>query len=206
VATHAVGDRSVRTVLDVYEGALEQSPETPSCSLVIEHAFLSDEEQRERAVRLGIAITVQHALLYTNGAEILASWGPERAARVMPVRSWLDDGATVAAGTDAVRPFDPMLNIWGMVTRETKDAGVQGVEEAIDRYTAIELYTSAGTRLTGEAARRGTLQPRRLADFVAYRADPITAAVDELLTLKPVLTVVGGRPAFDPDQLLPAES
>ena len=46
----------------------------------------------------------------------------------MPVRSWLDEGATVAAGTDTVRPFDPMLNIWGMVTRGTKDIGVQGAD------------------------------------------------------------------------------
>jgi predicted amidohydrolase YtcJ len=199
VATHAVGDRTVRTILDVYERALEQSPDRAPGTLVIEHAFLADDAQRRRAIRLGVAITVQHALLYTNGQEILASWGPERAARVMPVRSWLDEGAVVAAGTDAVRPFDPMLNIWGMVTRNTKDVGVQGAGEAVDQYTAIELYSSAGTRLTGEDGRRGTLQPHRLADFVAYRSDPVTAAVDDLPLLRPALTCVGGHPAYDPE-------
>jgi len=120
----------------------------------------------------------------------------------MPVRSWLDEGATVAAGTDTVRPFDPMLNIWGMVTRGTKDIGVQGPEQAIDQYTAIELYTSAGTHLTGEAERRGTLEPRRLADFVAYRADPVTVPVDDLPSLVPAITCVGGRGVHDPDKLL----
>jgi predicted amidohydrolase YtcJ len=202
VATHAVGDRTVRTVLDVYERALAQNPGTPPGTLVIEHAFLADQTQRARAIKLGVAVTVQHALLYINGAEILHSWGPERTAKVMPVRSWLEEGATIAVGTDSVRPFDPMLTIWGMVTRGTKDIGSQAVEQAVDQYTAIELYTSAGTRLTGEAHRRGTLQPQRLADFVAYRADPITAAVDELPSLKPTITVVGGRPAYDPEQLL----
>ena len=34
-----------------------------------------------------------------------------------------------------------MLNVWGMVTRETKDVGVQGAANAVDQYTAIELYT-----------------------------------------------------------------
>jgi predicted amidohydrolase YtcJ len=202
VATHAVGDRTVRTVLDVYERALEQNPGTPRGMLVVEHAFLADKAQRARAIALGISITVQHPLLYVNGSEILRSWGPERAAAVMPVRSWLDDGATVAAGTDTVRPFDPMLNIWGMVTRGTKDIGVQGSDQAIDQYTAIELYTSAGTRLTGEAERRGTLEPRRLADFVAYRTDPVTAAVDDLPSLAPAITCVGGRAVHDPDKLL----
>jgi predicted amidohydrolase YtcJ len=207
VATHAVGDRTVRTVLDVYERALEQNPDTPPGTLVIEHAFLADQTQRARAIALGISITVQHPLLYVNGKEILESWGPKRAAAVMPVRSWLDEGATVAAGTDTVRPFDPMLNVWGMVTRETKDVGVQGAQNVVDQYTAIELYTSAGTRLTGEAERRGTLEPHRLADFVAYRADPVTAPVDDLPTLAPAMTVVGGRPIYDPDKLLePATS
>jgi predicted amidohydrolase YtcJ len=202
VATHAVGDRTVRTVLDVYERALEQNPGTPPGTLVVEHAFLADQTQRARAIALGISITVQHPLLYVNGKEILESWGPERAAAVMPVRSWLEEGATVAAGTDTVRPFDPMLNVWGMVTRGTKDVGVQGADHAVDQYTAIELYTSAGTRLTGEAERRGTLEPHRLADFVAYRADPVTARVDDLPSLTPAITCVGGRGVHDPDKLL----
>ena len=202
VATHAVGDRTFRTVLDVYERALQDNPDTKPGSLVVEHAFLADPIQRTRAIRLGVAVTVQHALLYINGAEILASWGPERAAAVMPVRSWLDEGATVAAGTDTVRPFDPMLTVWGMVTRNTKDVGVQGPEQAVDQYTAIELYTSAGTRITGEADRRGTLQPGRLADFVAYRADPVTIDVDSLPSLEPAFTCVGGRAPHDPERLL----
>ena len=95
-----------------------------------------------------------------------------------------------------------MLNIWGMVTRGTKDVGVQGAEHAVDQYTAIELYTSAGTRLTGEADRRGTLEPHRLADFVAYRVDPGTAPVDDLLSLTPAITCVGGRGVHDPEKLL----
>jgi predicted amidohydrolase YtcJ len=120
----------------------------------------------------------------------------------MPVRSWLAEGATIAAGTDTVRLFDPMLNIWGMVTRGTKDIGVQGPDQTIDLYTAIELYTSAGTRLTHETDRRGTLEPHRLADFVAYHADPVTANVDDLPSLTPAITCVGGRAVHDPDELL----
>lgn len=107
VATHVVGDRTLRIMLDVYERALAENPGTPPGTLVIEHAFLANAEQRERAVRMGVAITVQHSLFYTNSADVLKSWGAERTSRVMPVRSWLDDGAFVAAGTDAVSPFDP---------------------------------------------------------------------------------------------------
>jgi predicted amidohydrolase YtcJ len=87
VATHAVGDRAVRTVLDVHERALHDHPATPPGTLFVEHAFLADRTQRARAIELGVSITVQHALLYINGAEILADWGPDRAVAVMPVRA-----------------------------------------------------------------------------------------------------------------------
>ena len=89
-----------------------------------------------------------------------------------------------------------------MVTRGTQKAGIQGPEYAIDQYTAVRLYTAAGAELSGESQRRGTLQPRRLADLVAYRADPITCPVDDLPHLQPVFTVVGGRAVYDPDGVL----
>jgi predicted amidohydrolase YtcJ len=202
VAAHAFGDRAVRIALDVYEQVALRRPGLAPGTLTIEHAFLADAAQRARAARLGVGITVQHAWLYTHGAEMLKRWGPERTARVMPLRSWLADGALVSAGSDTVRPVNPLLGVWGMVTRGTRDAGILGPEEAIDRYVAIELFTSAGARLTGELERRGTLQPGRLADLVAYAADPFTADLDELPCLEPVLTVVGGRATHDPVGLL----
>jgi predicted amidohydrolase YtcJ len=63
-------------VLDVFERVLEQHPEKPPGTLVIEHALRAHEQQWARAVKLAVAITVYHPLLYTNGGEILAP-GPE---------------------------------------------------------------------------------------------------------------------------------
>lgn len=199
IGTHAVGDRAVRTALDVYEQIIRENPGLRPGTLVIEHAFLADAEQRARAIRLGIPITVQHPLLYTLAPVLLEGWGKERTREVMPVRAWLEEGAFLSAGTDyPVSSSNPLLAIWGMVTRGTQKAGVQGPEYAIDRYTAVQLYTAAGAELNGETQRRGTLQPRRLADLVGYRSDPITCPIDELLHLRPVLTMVGGRVVYDP--------
>lgn len=203
IGTHVVGDRAVRTALDVYEQVSRENPGLRPGTLVLEHAFLANAEQRARAIRLGIPITVQHPLLYTLAPILLAGWGEERTREVMPVRAWLEEGASLAAGTDyPVSSYHPLLAIWGMVTRGTQKAGIQGPEYAIDRYTAVRLYTAAGAELSGESQRRGTLQPRRLADLVAYRADPITCPVDDLPHLQPVFTVVGGRAVYDPDGVL----
>ena len=95
-----------------------------------------------------------------------------------------------------------MLNIWGMVTRRMKHVGIQGPEYAVDQYTAMHLYTAASAQLNWESERRGTVQPRRLADLVAYRTDPITCPVDQLLGLRPVFTMVGGQAVYDPESML----
>jgi hypothetical protein len=60
-------------------------------------------------VRGGFGVTVQHALLWNMGSEMLVTWGAERTRRVNPLDAWLAAGADLAAGTDmAGYPLDPM--------------------------------------------------------------------------------------------------
>jgi predicted amidohydrolase YtcJ len=202
IGTHAAGDRALRTVLDVYEAvaaAVKGSGPLPPWTLVIEHALLSDPAQRKRVVRGGFGLTVQHSLLWNMGSEMLQTWGPERTRQVNPLDEWLALGADLAAGTDIARPFNPLLNVWGMATRGTKAAGVQGPEHAIGVAAALELYTLGTARLNHDQDRLGSIAAGKLADIVAYPADPLTADVDDLPGLTPVFTIIGGRPVHDPD-------
>jgi predicted amidohydrolase YtcJ len=198
IATHAAGDRAVRTVLDVYEAVVAEVGQLPPWTLVIEHALLSDPDQRERAVRNGFAVTVQHSLLWNMGSEMLDTWGPERTRRVNPLDEWLDLGASLAAGTDIARPLNPMINVWGMATRGTKAAGIQGPEHAIGVAAALKLYTMGTAALNHEQDRLGSITPGKLADIVAYPADPLTADLDDLSGLAPAFTIVDGRAVHDP--------
>ena len=202
IGTHAAGDRAVRTVLDVYEAVAAATGPVPPWTLVIEHALLSDPAQRERVVRGGFGLTVQHALLWNMGSEMLQAWGPERTRQVNPLDEWLALGASLAAGTDIARPFSPMINVWGMATRGTKAAGVQGPEHAIGVAAALELYTMGTARLNHDQDRLGSITPGKLADIVAYSADPLTADLDDLPGLTPAFTIVGGRAVHDPGGLL----
>jgi len=141
--------------------------------------------------------------VYAQGAEFRNRWGPERAARAMPVHSWLAAGAALSAGTDyPAAEAEPLLGVWGLITRRTRRAGVLGPEEAVEPYTACWLATAAGAALSGEEGRRGTLQPGRLADLVAFPADPVAGPVDALPTLRPAFTIVGGRVVYDPQARL----
>jgi len=202
IGTHAVGDRAVRTLLDVYEDVVGQVGPLPQWTLVIEHAMLSDATQRDRAVRGGFNVTVQHPVLWNMGSEMLVAWGSERTRQVTPIDQWLAVGADLAAGTDVVRPFNPMTNVWGMVTRGTKSAGIQGPEHAISVGTALELYTMGTARLNHEQDRLGSITPAKLADLVGYPADPLAVDRDDLAELTPTVTLVGGRATHDPDKRL----
>jgi predicted amidohydrolase YtcJ len=202
VATHAIGDRAVRTVLDVYERILATNVHVSDHALVLEHAFLANTTQRARAIAMGVHITVQHALLHALGASLLRLWGPERTRPIMPVKAWLDEGAELSAGSDyPIGFYEPVRTVWGMVTRQTESVGIQGPEYAIDRETAMRLATVAGARLSGEQSRLGPLAPGRFADLAAFRTDPMTCEIDELKELNPVITMVGGRAVLDADGL-----
>jgi predicted amidohydrolase YtcJ len=193
VGVHAWGDRAVHTLLDVYERVVKENPSEPKGALVLEHGGLSPAKERARAIKMGIPVTVQHPLLHDLAFGLIQGWGTERTADVFPVREWLQEGALVGAGSDyPVGEYDAMTSVWGMVTRRTR-AGVLGPEHAIDVATAIRLYTVDAARLIGESDRLGTLEPGRLADVVAYPRDPMSIPVDELRSLHPAFTIIGGR-------------
>ena len=112
-------------------------------------------------MRDGFGITVQHALLWNMGSEFLVNWGPERTRRVNPLDEWLAVGAKLAAGTDSVRPFNPMTNVWGMVTRGTKAAGIQGPEHAIGDLDIVQRAASSLEQRTAWARDLGAVDLAR---------------------------------------------
>ena len=105
-------------------------------------------------------------------------------------------------GTDyPIGFYEPIRTVWGMVTRQTREAGAEGPEYAIDVYTAVFLSTAAGAYLNGESERVGSLEPGKLADIVAFREDPMSCPVEKLADLRPTFTMVGGRAVHDPEGL-----
>ncbi|MEU6657611.1 amidohydrolase [Streptomyces sp. NPDC046821] len=192
VGTHAYGDRAVRVLLDVYERVLERNPGLPAGMLVMEHGGLAGPEQRARAVKLGIPVTIQQPLLHDTAEVEEGFWGPERVARIFPARGWVDLGAQVSAGSDfPVGQFGAMRSVWGMTTRQTV-IGVKGPEYAISYAEALALHTTQAARLNGEEHLRGRLTPGRLADFTVWDRDPGLCVDEALRDLAPTHTFVGG--------------
>src|SRR6516162_7154679 len=89
IGTHAVGDRALRTLLDVYEAVVAEVGPVPPWTLVIEHAMVSDAALRERVVRGGFGVTVQYPLLWNMASEMLVTWGSGRTRQVTPLDQWV---------------------------------------------------------------------------------------------------------------------
>ena len=190
VAVHCVGDAAVELALDAFEAAdQEQSIRARRWSLI--HAVFASPSAMQRAKRLAVVVSAQQLLVYAFSASMLTCWGEERMERVSPHRTWLDHGLVVAAGSDVV-PFDPLIGIWSMVTRETRASGVIGAGERITREEALRMYTQNAAYLTFEEEMKGSIEAGKLADLVVLGGDPLTCAEDEIKSLPVCTTILGG--------------
>lgn len=194
IGTHAYGDRATRILLDVYQELRKRHPSLEDGCLVMEHGALATEEQRRRAVGLGIPVTIQVPLLHDAAAIQEVYWGKERVSRLFPVKQWIESGANVSAGSDfPVGPYGAMFSLWSMATRQTV-AGVRGPEHAITVADGIQLHTSAAVRMLRESDVRGVLIPGRFADMNIWEMDPFECGVDDSTKLATTLySIIGGK-------------
>ena len=192
VATHAVGDAAVDQVLDAYEAA-ERDQSIKDKRWTIEHFFIAHPDHLPRVRALGIAISAQDHL-YLAAPSMAKYWGRQRAERVTPMRTFLDQGFLVAGGTDSpVIPYNPFWSIYHFITRDTISDGVYGPSERITREQALRVYTVNNARLTFEDNIKGSIEPGKLADLVVLSGDYLTVPEKGIESLKPVATLIGGR-------------
>ncbi len=195
VGTHAVGDAAIGQVLAGYEAANREKT-IKGRRWAIEHGFLPREEDFQRINALGVFVTVQDHL-YLAGPSLVHYWGAARAARVTPVRAYLDHGVEVAAGTDApVVPFPPLWTMFHFVTRETIGGRVLGPDQKITREEALRIATMGNARLTFEEQIKGSIEAGKLADFVVLDEDIMTVDAKRIEQMKVLMTVVGGNAVF----------
>ena len=78
----------------------------------------------------------------------------------------------MAAGSDNI-PYNPFFTVWAMVARKERTTGrVIGPGQRLDAEQALRLLTRNGAWLSFEEARKGTLEPGKLADLAVLSQDP----------------------------------
>lgn len=191
ICFHVMGRGAAEAVLDALERA-DPSAFRPS-QVTLAHGFLMSRATIDRAVSLGVAISVQPLLAYVFEREMLAAWG-EFAHMANPYRLMLDRGADVAGGSD-VLPCEPLRGAAVAVTRTSRLGARLGQDQALTPDEALTLFTSrAGSYVLDD--RLGTLRPGAPADFACWPRDPRTVPVDDWPALRPDLVATGGEIAW----------
>jgi predicted amidohydrolase YtcJ len=198
VGVHVVGDLGIDQVLDAFEAA-DKEKSIRDRRFVLIHASLIRPEQMERARRLGVRIDFQNVFMWDKAATVERFLGKATANRALPTKTLIDQMGmdSLGAGTDfPVNPINPFLNMFIMVTRKDPNGNVYGGSEAISREQALRLYTSSASRYMFDEARKGSLQPGKLADLAVLSADFMTVPDDQIKEIKTDITMVGGKVVF----------
>ena len=208
LAIHAIGDRAVASVLDIY-GKIEGEHQPWDRRLRIEHAQHLHEDDFRRFAEMNVVASVQPYHCIDDGRWATKKIGDDRARFAFPLKRFLDEGIPLAFGTDwPVAPLDPLKGIYAAVTRATTDGNNPngwipeqkiGVEEALRAYTFGSAYASH------EDGDKGTLEQGKLADIVVLSENPFNVPPQELKDLKVVLTIVGGHIVYSDGTLFGKE-
>lgn len=204
VETHAIGDRANRTVLDLYEAAMKAVPESQrkvkQPRWRIEHAQILDLEDIPRFAKLGVIASMQpsHAIGDLHFAPVRI--GQQRLAGAYAWDALIKSGAIVAAGSDApVERGDPRIEFYAAAGRKDVN-GFTGLgwhpEQAVSRETALKMLTLWPAYAAFGETRRGTIEVGKLADFTVVAKDIMTMPLADVLKVKVLRTVVGGKSVF----------
>ncbi|MBI4444303.1 MAG: amidohydrolase family protein [Acidobacteria bacterium] len=79
------------------------------------------------------------------------------------------------------------------MTRKDQLGRVWGPQQRITRGEALYMFTRWSAEYLLRENRIGTIENRKLADFVVLNRDYLTVPEDEIGAIDPVLTVVGGQ-------------
>jgi predicted amidohydrolase YtcJ len=197
VATHAIGDRAVATVLDIYQDALDAHPRADHRHR-IEHCGVCRPEDVRRLAALGVIPVPQGRFISEIGDGMLDALGPERATWCYRQRSFLDAGLVLPGSSD--RPVvrgAPLLGIHDMVNQRTAGGRPFNPQEALTPAEAILAYTLGSARAAFREGELGSLEPGKLADFAVLSADPTAIPRDGIADIDVLATIVDGQVAHD---------
>jgi predicted amidohydrolase YtcJ len=196
VATHAIGDRANREVLNVYQRV---TAGRSGLRWRVEHAQHLDPADIPRFAQLGVIASMQGIHATSDGPWVLKRLGPGRAeAGAYVWRKLIESGALVTNGTDVpVEDADPIASYYASVSRRLPDGSTFYPEQRMTRDEALRSYTSNNAYAAFEEELKGRLKPGMLADITVLSQDMLTIPEEKIRETKVVYTILGGKVVYD---------
>ena len=202
VASHVIGTRAIRTMLDIYEQAQKVNGKRDSRHR-LEHVEASHPDDRPRFAELGVvsSMTPLHCTADLEGY-YMSRLG-ENGHYGFAWRSFLDQGVHLSFGTDwpavDLKEPSPLEQIFGAVTRCTpRNYGKLAwhLEQCITVEEAIRSYTLESAYAEHMDHRKGSLTPGKLADMIVLSENILENPPEKLLETKVLMTIFDGQIIF----------
>ncbi|WP_339702124.1 amidohydrolase [Algoriphagus aquimarinus] len=201
VCSHAIGDRANQEILDRYEAAFANYPDSKKLRFRIEHAQHIHPDDIPRFGELGVIAAMQAIHLSSDRPWAIDRLGEKRIIDGAYVwQKLIQSGAVVTNGTDApVEPVDPIPSFYASVTRKTlqglPEGGYEG-DQKMTRDQALKAYTLDGAFAEFEENFKGSIEVGKAADFTVFDKNIMEVPEDEILETKVAMTIVGGKVVY----------
>jgi hypothetical protein len=194
---HAWGDAAVRQALDALEHAIWANPAWDRRHQIA-HLALVHPDDLARFAALGVVADVQPLWAHLDGERELEirALGSERGGRLSPVRSLIDAGARVVAGSDWIsESMNPLVAIQYALTRRSLDRpGPAWIpEERASLEQMIEAYTINGAWLARQEGETGSIEVGKAADLVVLDRNLFEIDPMEIARARVLLTLLEGK-------------
>jgi predicted amidohydrolase YtcJ len=198
IAVHCCGDGAVRQTLDGYQKIQELNGKRDSRHR-IEHIEVCQPEDMPRFKELGVIASMQtsHAPFSLEDDMVWTKrTGPQRWQVSFPWRDLKNAGAHLSLGSDwTVAPFDPMVNIYVALNR--KKLAEENPNQNLTLEECIIGYTRDAAYVEFMENEKGQIKEGYLADLVLFSHDLFEVKPEEIMSAKPVLTMIEGRVVFE---------
>ncbi|MFM9884204.1 MAG: amidohydrolase [Burkholderiales bacterium] len=194
---HWHNERSVHHLIDVLERVNRETPIAP-LRWSIAHLNDASPNSLRRMKTLGVGWLVQNAF-YFRGEAFLGQRGADAGKLAPPIASALRMGLPTGGGTDAhrVMSHNPFVSLqWMLDGKTVGGTPMRAAEETPTRAEALRIYTQGSAWFAHDDTRRGALEIGKLADLAVLSKDYFSVPVDEVGSIRALLTMVGGRVVY----------
>ncbi|WP_431158981.1 amidohydrolase [Winogradskyella poriferorum] len=203
VCSHAIGDRANREILDRYEFALTELPESANNHRFrIEHAQHLHPDDIPRFAELNVIPAMQAVHMSSDRPWAIDRLGEKRIKEGAYMwQTLLQSGVPIVNGTDVpVEPVNPIASFYASVSRKTLKGTPEGGYEPDQKMTrdqALKSYTLDAAFGAFEEDIKGSITPGKLADFTVYDQDIMTVEENKILDTKVIMTIFNGEILYD---------
>jgi predicted amidohydrolase YtcJ len=199
VATHAIGDRGNRMVLDTYQAVLGKDAEGDH-RWRVEHAQIVALDDIPRFAKLHLIASMQPTHATSDMPWAAQRLGIDRLKGAYAWQRFLHEHVPLAFGSDfPVESPNPMLGIYAAITRQDLKGQPPGgwlPDQKVSRIQALAGFTRTAAYAAFMEREVGMLKEGMRADFVVLNADPLTIPPRQVADLKPLSTWVDGKAVY----------